>query len=298
MVNSQMRLKRVIIYARQHRANQNVNETLDRLAEYLHSQSITTVMDHSTAASFNLNLPVLPQAEMGAPGDVIVVVGGDGSLLSAARLATQVNVPVIGINRGQLGFLTDICPQELENELGAILAGQYQSEQRFLLQVGLDQGSEHPVVFQSEALNDMVLSRGTETHLITFDVHINGDFVSQYRSDGLILATPTGSTAYALSAGGPILHPELNAMVIVPMFSHSLSSRPLVIDANATVEIFISSRNEHDLQLSCDGHNSHVVQPGQRITIKKHPHYVHLLHPINHRYYDTLRIKLGWGSHG
>ncbi len=298
MVNSHMRLQRVIVYARQHRANQNVNETLDRLAEYLHEQSITAVMDASTAASFQLNLPVLPQSEMGAPGDVIVVVGGDGSLLSAARLAIQVNVPVIGINRGQLGFLTDISPNLLEEELGAMLAGKYQSESRFLLQVGLDQGVDDLASFQSQALNDMVLSRGTETHLINFDVHINGAFVSQYRSDGLIVATPTGSTAYALSAGGPILHPELNALVIVPMFSHSLSSRPLVIDAAATVEVFMSMRNEHELQLSCDGHDSCVVQPGQRITIKKHPRSVCLLHPIEHRYYDTLRIKLGWGSHG
>ena len=293
-----MQLQRVIIYARQHRANQNVNETLVRLADYLKSQSIAAAIDPSTAGSFSLNLPVLPQTEMGAPGDVIVVVGGDGSLLSAARLAIQVNVPVIGINRGQLGFLTDISPYALEEALGDILSGKYQSEKRFLLQVSLDQGSDNPVLFQSEALNDMVLSRGTETHLINFDVHINGSFVSRYRSDGLILATPTGSTAYALSAGGPILHPELNAMVIVPMFSHSLSSRPLVIDADAHVEVLISSNNEHQLQLSCDGHDSCVVQPGQRITIKKHPRYVRLLHPIDHHYYDTLRMKLGWGSHG
>ena len=298
MVNSHISLQRVIVYARQHRANQNVNETLGRLAEYLHAQSITTVMDQSTADSFHINLPVLPQSEMGAPGDVIVVVGGDGSLLSAARLAIQVNVPVIGINRGQLGFLTDISPNALEEELSAMLAGQYQSEPRFLLQVAVDQSVNKQVSFQSQALNDMVLSRGTETHLINFDVHINGAFVSQYRSDGLIVATPTGSTAYALSAGGPILHPELNALVVVPMFSHSLSSRPLVIDADATVEVFISIKNDHELQLSCDGHESSVIQPGQRITINKHPQSVRLLHPIDHRYYDTLRIKLGWGSHG
>ena len=287
--------KRVILYARQHRANQNVNETLDRLVDYLHANAISVVMDATTAASFQRNLPVLASDSVGNDDDLIVVVGGDGSLLSAAHLATKLNVPVIGINRGRLGFLTDIAPTELETELGAVLTGHYTEEQRFMLSLNMEHDQQS---FQSSALNDVVLSRGNETHLITFDVHVNHQFVSHYRSDGLILATPTGSTAYALSAGGPILHPSLNAMVMVPMFSHSLSSRPLVLDGDAFIELFISDRNEHDLQISCDGHDTSMVKPGQRITIQKNPMQVRLLHPIHHHYYDTLRIKLGWGSHG
>ena len=226
--------------------------------------------------------------------DLIVVVGGDGSLLSAARMAIKVNVPVIGINRGRLGFLTDILPHELEARLGPVLAGDYYEESRFLLHMRIHDGDT--TYFEGDALNDVVLSRGNETHLIAFDVYVNQQFVSHYRSDGLILATPTGSTAYALSAGGPIMHPQLNAIVMVPMFSHSLNTRPLVIDGQSIVEIQISDSNENQLQISCDGHESSTVRPGQKVTIEKNARQLQLLHPGDYHYYDTLRIKLGWGS--
>ena len=286
--------KRVILYARLHRANQGVSETLQRLVAYLQTLDVQTFLDIDAAAHFDLNLPVLPREEMGLSGDLIVVIGGDGSLLSAARMAILVNVPVIGINRGRLGFLTDISPQELETQLGPVLAGHYLKENRFLLSMrALDADALH---VQGTALNDIVLSRANETHLIAFDVYINKQFVSHYRADGLILATPTGSTAYALSAGGPIMHPDLRAVVIVPMFSHSLSSRPLVVDANAKIVIKISDHNESALQISCDGHESHVVHPGQTIALEKNTQQLHLLHPCDYHYYDTLRVKLGWGS--
>ena len=286
--------KRVILYARQHRANQDISETLHRLAGYLRLQKIETYLDCDTAVGFDLPLPTLPRDAMNARHDLIVVVGGDGSLLSAARMAIQVNVPVIGINRGRLGFLTDILPHELEVRLGAVLAGKYHQENRFLLHARIH--DEETVYFEGDALNDVVLSRGNETHLIAFDVYVDNQFVSHYRSDGLILATPTGSTAYALSAGGPIMHPQLNAIVMVPMFSHSLNTRPLVIDGKSTVELRISHRNESKLQISCDGHESSYVQPGQQVSIEKNAQQLQLLHPIDYHYYDTLRIKLGWGS--
>lgn len=288
--------KRVILYARQYRANQDISETLQRLVEFLRIQQIETFLDCDTATSFDLHLPTLLREEMDEKQDLIVVVGGDGSLLSAARMAIKVNVPVIGINRGRLGFLTDISPQEMETELGAVLAGKYSEERRFLLQMRIydDAGITH---YQGDALNDIVLSRGNGTHLIAFDVYINQQFVSHYRSDGLILATPTGSTAYALSAGGPIMHPQLNAIVMVPMFSHSLSSRPLVINGEDSVALHISSTNENNLQISCDGHESSLVKPGQRVAVEKNKQQLRLLHPSDYRYYDTLRIKLGWGSH-
>ena len=287
------KFKRVILYARLHRANQDVNETLQRLVEYLQSQHIDTFLDCDTASSFELKLPVLAREDMGQKQDLIVVVGGDGSLLSAARMAIKVNVPVIGINRGRLGFLTDISPQDMEAQLGAVLAGHYTEERRFLLQTRIY--DEETTYFQGDALNDVVLSRGKETHLIEFDVYINQQFVSHYRSDGLILATPTGSTAYALSAGGPIMHPQLNAIVMVPMFSHSLSSRPLVIDGQAHIDLIISTTSESDLQISCDGHESRLVKPGQHVAIEKNAQELRLLHPVDYHYYDTLRIKLGWG---
>lgn len=286
------KFKRVILYARQYRANQGVSETLHRLADYLQSQHVEAFLDSDTATSFDLELPVLKQEAM-HQNDLIVVVGGDGSLLSAARMAVKVNVPVIGINRGRLGFLTDISPGKFETQLGQVLSGDYTEEQRFLLQTRIH--DEETTYYQGDALNDVVLGGGTETHLIEFDVYIDQQFVSHYRSDGLILATPTGSTAYALSAGGPIMHPQLNAMVIVPMFSHSLSSRPLVVDGQATIVLNISENNEKDLQISCDGHESRVVKPGQQVTIQKNNQHLRLLHPPGYLYYDTLRIKLGWG---
>lgn len=292
---TQPQFKRVILYARQHRANQGISETLQRLIEYLRRVNLETYLDCDTAAGFDLSCPVLARDKMNEKHDLIVVVGGDGSLLSAARMAIKVNVPVIGINRGRLGFLTDILPDELETQLSEVLAGRYYRENRFLLNVCIQE--EGNPYFSGDALNDMVLSRGNETHLIAFDVYINQQFVSHYRSDGLILATPTGSTAYALSAGGPIMHPHLNAVVMVPMFSHSLNTRPLVIDGDSSVEIRISERNENQLQMSCDGHESSYVKPGQRIIIKKNARQLQLLHPSDYHYYDTLRIKLGWGSY-
>ena len=292
---AKQRFKRVILYARQHRANQDINETLQRLVDYLRTQNVEIFLDFDTAASFNLALPTLPRELMREKDDLIVVVGGDGSLLSAARMAIRVNVPVIGINRGRLGFLTDISPLEIESQLGAVLAGKYCEERRFLLHMRIH--DEDTIYFQGDALNDVVLSRGNETHLVEFDVYINQQFVSHYRSDGLILATPTGSTAYALSAGGPIMHPQLNAIVMVPMFSHSLSSRPLVIDGQGSVELRISISNDNKLQISCDGHESSLVEPGQYVTVEKNTQELRLLHPSDYHYYDTLRIKLGWGSH-
>lgn len=288
------KFKRVILYARQHRANEGVTESLHRLIGFLQNQQVETFQDIDTSAHFHVDLPVLKREEMGQKQDLIVVVGGDGSLLSAARMAIMVNVPVIGINRGRLGFLTDISPQEIETQLLAVLGGEYQEEERFLLHTRIH--DENTTYFEGDSLNDVVLGRGEETHLIEFDVIINQQYVCHYRSDGLILSTPTGSTAYSLSAGGPIMHPVLNAIVLVPMFSHSLSSRPLVVDGEAKIDLKISTSNEHNLLVSCDGHESRMVKSGQLVSVEKNSRKLRLLHPRDYHYYDTLRIKLGWES--
>ena len=285
---------RVILYAREHRANKKIHETLQKVIQFLKTTNIETYVDNSTATGFDLGLPILSPEKIMPPHDLIVVVGGDGSLLSAARMAVMINVPVVGINRGRLGFLTDISPQVIETELGAILQGKYQTEQRFLLNMSVC--DQDKILFNSDALNDVVLSRGAASYLVDFDVLINQQFVSHYRSDGIIIATPTGSTAYALSAGGPIMHPQLDAIVVVPMFSHSLNSRPLVIDGQSNIQLCISDKNEQDLNISCDGHEAFMIKPGQTVTITKKIQKLQLLHPINYHYYDTLRIKLGWGS--
>lgn len=288
--------QRIILYARQHRANQGVNESLARLVDFLQKQQLEVVVDAETAIGFATGLPVLTVDTMGQKGDLIIVVGGDGSLLSAARMAIKVDTPVIGINRGRLGFLTDISPQDMEKELSEVFSGKYEEERRFLLRTCIH--DDKNIYFEGDSLNDVVLGRGSETHLIEFDVVINEQFVSHYRSDGMILSTPTGSTAYALSAGGPIMHPQLNAIVLVPMFSHSLSSRPLVVDGNAKIILEISKNNESVLRVSCDGHESHEVRPGQKVSIEKNSKELRLLHPKGYHYYDTLRMKLGWESKG
>lgn len=286
--------ERVILYARQHRANEGVNESLHRLVDFLDKKNIKVFQHSDTLLGFDLNLPVISREQMGQDRDLIIVIGGDGSLLSAARMAIQVDTPVIGINRGRLGFLTDVLPDEIETQLNAVLAGQYKEEHRFLLHTQI-LDKEH-IYFSGDAVNDVVLSRGNETHLVEFSVFINNQLVSNYRSDGIILSTPTGSTAYALSAGGPIMHPSLNAIVLVPLFSHSLSSRPLVVDGQAHIELRISPSNEFDLRVSCDGHESRMVKAGQHVAIKKHDRKLRLLHPLDYHYYDTLRSKLGWES--
>ncbi|MFY7698302.1 MAG: NAD(+) kinase [Legionella sp.] len=289
---NQLAFKRIILYARQHRANQNVSETVYRLINFLKTLNLEVVQDIDTSASFNPQLQILSRSQMGKDGDLIIVIGGDGSLLSAARMAIKVNVPVVGINRGRLGFLTDISPQDMESQLTLILQGQYKEEQRFLLNMRIHENNS--VNDECDALNDVVLGRGNETHLIEFDVYINQQFVSNYRADGLILSTPTGSTAYALSAGGPIMHPELNAIVIVPMFSHSLNSRPLVIASESAIDIH--SKSNSNLLISCDGHEYRLAKPHQQISIQKNVQQLRLLHPIAYHYYDTLRMKLGWGG--
>lgn len=288
--------KRVILYARQQRANQDVVETLQQITAYLKQRNLAIYLDQDTAECCDLDVPVLPRKDMTSEHDLIVVVGGDGSLLSAAQIAILHHVPVIGINRGRLGFLTDISPQEFALQLDQVLEGHYTTESRSLLSLSIQDTSG--LQFKAVALNDVVLSRGNETRLIAFDVYIDTQFVSHYRADGLIIATPTGSTAYALSAGGPILHPQLNAMVMVPMFSHSLSTRPLVINNESKVALQISDDNDMPLQISCDGHQPFTINPGQRALICKHDAPLQLLHPTDYHYYDTLRIKLGWGSKG
>ncbi len=288
------KFQRIVLYARQHRANLGVSESLHRLVDFLKLQKIEITQEAGTSDYFHMDVPIIQKKDMGKSKDLIIVVGGDGSLLSAARLAIQVNTPVIGINRGRLGFLTDILPQDIETQLTPVLHGEYEEESRFLLHTTIY--DENTIYFEGDALNDVVLGRGSETHLIEFAVSINDQLVSHYRSDGMILSTPTGSTAYALSAGGPIMHPMLNAIVLVPMFSHSLSSRPLVIDAESKVTLHISEYNETELRISCDGQESRMVKPGQNVSITKNGQTLRLLHPPGYHYYDTLRSKLGWES--
>jgi NAD+ kinase len=225
---------------------------------------------------------------------LIIVLGGDGSLLGAARMLARHNVPVLGINRGRLGFLTDILPEELEEKVGAVLDGEYVLEKRFLLNVVVKRNGE--LIGRGEALNDVVVNSGTSARMIEFDLYIGDEFVYRQRSDGLIVSTPTGSTAYSLSAGGPIMHPKLDAVVLVPMFPHTLSSRPIVIDGNSEIRIDINHINDIHPPVTCDGQVHLTTMPGDSVVISKKRHKMKLIHPLGHSFYASCRDKLGWGT--
>ncbi|OMH25304.1 NAD(+) kinase [Motiliproteus sp. MSK22-1] len=231
---------------------------------------------------------------MGESCDMVIVVGGDGTLLGAARELAPYKVPVLGVNRGNLGFLTDITPDQVCEKITEVLEGRYTIENRFLIDAfvrrkGLPVG-------EGSALNEVILHPGKTARLIRFDLYIEGEYVYNQRSDGLIVATPTGSTAYSLSGGGPIMHPRLDAIVLVPMFPHTLSSRPIVVDGNVELKIVVDERNETFPNVSCDGQTNIVCAPGDVITIRKKPQKLRLIHPLSYNFYETCRSKLGWGA--
>ncbi len=279
----------IVVYGRQRAGTEGFSQTLNTLVEFLRQKGVALSIETETAAALpNNTLPTVSIENLRGQCDLMVVIGGDGSLLHAAHSAVEQEIPVIGINRGSLGFLTDIAPNDIHAQLGAVLDGHYIAESRFLLKTTLENG--HSQV----ALNDVVLLPGNVAQMIEFDIAIDGEEVSHQRADGLIIATPTGSTAYALSGGGPIIHPSLDALVMVPMFPHTLSSRPIVIAADSTISIRIASHMETHPLISCDGSKTIPVPAGTCFTIAKLPRALKLIHPTTYNYYDTLRSKLKW----
>ncbi len=232
--------------------------------------------------------------EIGQDADLVIVVGGDGSLLSAARTLAKYDTPVVGVNRGRLGFLTDIIPDEIDQHVPAVLDGEYERESRFLLDADVRRAGR--VVGRADALNDVVVNSGTSAQMIEFELYINDSFVYRQRADGLIISTPTGSTAYSLSGGGPIMHPNLDAMVLVPMFPHALSSRPIVVDGTSEIRIDILARNRIHPPVTCDGQVNMTARPGDSVHISKKSHRLTLLHPRGYSFYASCRDKLRWGD--
>lgn len=272
-----------------------VLDTIRRLKKFLTERNLHVILDETIAEMLpGHGMQVSSRQSLGECCDLVIVVGGDGSLLGAARAMARHRVPVLGINRGNLGFLTDISPDELETRVADVLAGQYTVENRFLLEAQARRQNE--AVGESDALNDVVLHPGKSTRMIEFELYIDGQFVYSQKSDGLIIATPTGSTAYALSAGGPIMHPKLDALVIVPMHPHTLSSRPIVVNGHSELKIVVSPNMQMYPQISCDGQNHFTCAPGDTVTIRKKSQKLHLIHPLDYNYYEVCRTKLGWGS--
>jgi NAD+ kinase len=269
-----------------------VPETVTSLYEFLRGRCELLAVDSETAKMLPGESVVISPATMSSY-ELIIVVGGDGSLLNAAHLALPYNLPVLGINRGRLGFLADIHPNDLQ-KVGDVLDGHYSIEQRFLLEAQLYKDVAADAFAHDIALNDVVLLPGDIAHMIAFEIYVDQQFVCKQRADGLIIATPTGSTAYALSGGGPILHPQLDAVVLVPMFPHTLSSRPIVVSAGCAIELRVSTTNPVSPHISCDGQNRIALPQGGRVQVKKKSQLLRLVHPEDYNYFKTLREKLKW----
>ncbi|AWD69081.1 NAD(+) kinase [Acinetobacter schindleri] len=272
----------------------SVVETLCLIHDHLLNVGLHPVFDADTAALVPYeNTQTVSRALLGEVVDLVIVVGGDGSLLHAARALVKYNIPVIGVNRGRLGFLTDIKPTEVIFKLDQVLKGEFQLERRFLLE--LEIRSKGEIIHDAIALNDVVLHSGKSVHMIDFELNIDGQYVYRQHSDGLIVSTPTGSTAYALSGGGPIVHPSMDAIVLVPMHPHTLSSRPIVVGGHSEIKLVIR-KNRVMPMVSADGQHSISLNVGDTVHIRKHPFKLQLLHPPGYDFYMACRTKLGWNQ--
>ena len=240
------------------------------------------------------DIPTYDEAELPLAVDLIVAVGGDGTLLHAAGSVARQGVPLVGINLGRLGFLTDVTPEQMLDTIDAVLSGDFVAEDRLMLEAEIINGQKAGE--SMVALNDVVLEKGMAGHMQDFVTWVDGEYVNTHSGDGLIVATPTGSTAYALSCGGPIIQPDVNALVMVPICPHTLSDRPLVLNASSQIEIRIESVPDKRAHVTCDGQRLGEMSGEDTLRIQLAKETVRLLHPRDHNYYELLRSKLRWGQ--
>lgn len=267
---------------------------LNGLYGYL-TQNYAVIIDRDSAKAIaGSEVKACPIEELGQRCDLVIAVGGDGTFLSAARAIAAYNVPVVGINLGRLGFLADISPDEWPDKLHRILQGEYVEERRSLLHAKVIR--DRRVIHEETAVNEVAIHRWVTPSMIEIATKIDGVFLNSQRSDGLIVSTPTGSTAYSLSAGGPILHPALNALVLVPLNPHTLSNRPIVIDDSVEIEISFCQTKQINALVTCDHIEIPDVLISDKIVIKKHPKSVRILHPKGHDFFQILRTKLNWSG--
>lgn len=249
----------------------------------------------SPDGALKLGAQSVPETRLGESVDLLLAVGGDGNLLRAARCVAGFDVPLIGINRGRLGFLTDVSPDQMLDAIDAILAGECFAEKRLMLQATIRNGAvDGPPMF---ALNDVVVQKGDSGRILDFVTTVDGSYVNTHGGDGLIVATATGSTAYALSCGGPIIQPNVGAFVMVPVCPHTLSDRPLVMPSTSVVEVTLEPSGEMPAHVTCDGEQLGSIDARQTLEIRLASKTVTLLHPTDYNYYELLRSKLNWGSH-
>jgi len=272
-----------------------VVEAIKALSSYLVSKNCEVYLDKITS-ELELDLPyeILSRQTLGKTVDLAVIIGGDGTLLNAARSLFNFDVPLLGINLGRLGFLTDISPDDLEQKLDQIFAGEFDEEPRGLLHTQIFRQGE--IISQSSAFNDVVVHKWNGARMLEYETFIDGQYINTTRSDGIIVSTPTGSTGYALSGGGPILHPSLHAIVLVPICPHSMSYRPIVVYADSEIKIIVKDCNQAEAQVTCDGQINLGLQAEDRIIITREEHLIRLIHPKTYDYYAMLRAKLHWGK--
>ncbi len=290
--------KAVIVSKVYHRP---VGGAIGEVAAILRRKGVEAYVDQNTAVGFNLDdVPIISRRSI-RDTDLIIVVGGDGSLLGAARSLVDMEVPVLGVNRGHLGLLTDITPANLENAIDKIAAGEYSIEDRMMLDVRVfrrDEDGIEELVGQSLALNETVVHSGILAHMIVCRVSINGNHMYTMRADGIIVGTPTGSTAYSLSAGGPIIEPHLDVLSLVPMFPQSLNCSPIILPGRSRVEIEFEFNEDSPewVNVNCDGQATIRADTKCIVCVRQHHNPLRLIHPEGYDYYSVLRQKLGWGQ--
>jgi NAD+ kinase len=271
-----------------------VEEPVGRIKGFLEQSGYRVVFEQDTAAHLQMTgIESMTVAEIGQQAKIAIVVGGDGTMLGIARQLAEYDIALIGINQGRLGFITDIPLDNMLPALGEILQGRSRAEERTLLEARVMRGGEQ--MFCSVAVNDVVVARGTGAGMVELKLTVDGQFMYNQRSDGLIVSTPTGSTAYALSAGGPLLHPSLGGTVLVPIAPHALSNRPIVVPD--TSEIVVELVSGRDISVNFDMQTFTSLQLGDRIVISRSPHTITFLHPLDWSYYHTLRQKLHWNEY-
>ena len=267
-------------------------DSLGAVLATLEGAGVEVVLEEATARMLG-RADGVPRPRIGIGADLVVVVGGDGSILGVARDVADTGVPVLGVNRGGLGFLADIAPSQIATKVEAVLRGEHTVEDRFLLDARVYRDGAEVAV--STALNDVVVHAGSMSRMMDLRLSIDDEFVYEQRSDGLILSTPTGSTAYALSAGGPIMHPKLDAVVIVPMFPHTLASRPLVVNGASRISVRVGGAATTP-RVSCDSQVDQELKANDEVRIAKHPQPLKLAFPVTHNFYESCRSKLDWAT--
>jgi NAD+ kinase len=286
-----MQIKRIGIISKPKKTE--IREIVPPLLEWLRERNVEAYIDKETAATLESAEKSLTRNEMPARVDLLVVLGGDGTLLAAARALNRKPVPILAVNLGGLGFLTVIPRDELYPTLELVLAGMYQTERRVQIEGELIRADE--VISSFLALNDVVLNKGAIARILDFDVLVDGKFISTYKSDGLIVSTPTGSTAYSLAAGGPIVVPSVEAFLITPICAHTLSNRPLVLPDTATIDVVVKSQREA-AYLTVDGQVGIAAHSEDIVRMRKASSFVDLIRPPKKDYFEILRQKLKWGE--